>query len=66
MYLESELGFYPLDLLARVFLNLCLSGFGGFLCSFESFNIRAVFFRELCNLDVSLKDFAVARGSCYT
>ena len=52
-YLERELGFYPFDLLTGVFLDLCLGCFRDFLCGFETFHVRVVFLRELCNRNIS-------------
>lgn len=52
-YLESKLGFYPFDLLASIFLNLCLSGFRSFFSSFEAFYIRIMLLCDLHNQDIS-------------
>lgn len=46
-YFEGELSLYPLNLLASVFLYLCLDSLRGFLSSFEALRSRVVFLRKL-------------------
>lgn len=62
-YLKSILGFYPFDLLTSVFLDLGLSGLRGLLSSFEAFQTRAMFFRELCNRVIRHRLFEIEGGN---
>jgi hypothetical protein len=60
-YLKSKLGFYPFDLVASILLYLCLNGLRGFLSSFEAFDTRVVFLRELYNRGLSYRLFQTER-----
>ena len=52
-HLESESGLYPLNLLAGIFLGLCLGGLCRFFSSLEAFGVRIMFFRKLLGKNVS-------------